>query len=56
VDYQTLEGLITLAPLTAFGLVFSLAYERTGCIAVVMIAHGLFNLHTVICILLGLGN
>jgi len=56
VNYKTLEGLVTLAPLTAFGIVFSLAYERTGRIAVVMIAHALFNLHTVIFLLLGLGN
>jgi len=56
VNYKTFEGLITLAPLTAFGIVFSLAYERTGRIAVVMIAHGLFNLHTVIFLLLGLTN
>ena len=56
VNFKTLEGLITLAPLTAFGLVFSLAYERTGRIAVVMIAHALFNLHTVVFLLLGLSN
>jgi len=56
VNYKTLDGLITLAPLTAFGLVFSLAYERTGRIAVVMIAHALFNLHTVIFLLSGLSN
>jgi membrane protease YdiL (CAAX protease family) len=56
VNAQTLDGLITLAPLTAFGVIFSLAYERTGRIAVVMIAHALFNLHTVIFLLLGLGQ
>jgi membrane protease YdiL (CAAX protease family) len=56
VNTQTLDGLITLAPLTAFGVIFSLAYERTGRIAVVMIAHALFNLHTVVFLLLGLGN
>jgi uncharacterized protein len=56
VNFKTLEGLITLAPLTAFGFVFSLAYERTGRIAVVMIAHALFNLHTVVFLLLGLSN
>jgi hypothetical protein len=56
VNYKTLDGLVTLAPLTAFGLVFSLAYERTGRIGVVMIAHALFNFHTVIFLLLGLGN
>ncbi len=56
VNFKTFEGLITLAPLTAFGIIFSLAYERTGRIAVVMIAHGLFNLHTVVFLLLGLTN
>jgi len=56
VNFKTLEGLITLAPLAAFGIIFSLAYERTGRIAVVMIAHALFNLHTVIFLLLGLDN
>ncbi|MBK9991673.1 MAG: CPBP family intramembrane metalloprotease [Verrucomicrobia bacterium] len=56
VNPQTLDGLITLAPLTAFSVIFSLAYERTGRIAVVMIAHALFNLHTVIFLLLGLGK
>lgn len=56
VNFKTLEGLITLAPLTAFAVIFSLAYERTGRIAVVMIAHGLFNLHTVVFVLLGLNN
>jgi membrane protease YdiL (CAAX protease family) len=56
VNYQTYEGLITLAPLAAFGVVFSLAYERTGHIAVVMVAHALFNLHTVVFLLLGLAN
>ena len=56
VNFKTLEGLITLAPLTAFGIVFSLAYERTGRITVVMLAHALFNLHTVVFMLLGLGS
>lgn len=56
VNFKTLEGLITLAPLTAFGLIFSLAYERTGRIVVVMIAHAVFNLHTVIFLLLGINN
>ena len=56
VNFQTFEGLVTLAPLLAFGIVFSLAYERTGHIAVVMIAHALFNLHTVVFLLLGLAN
>jgi hypothetical protein len=56
VNFKNLDGLITLAPLTAFGLIFSLAYERTGRIAVVILAHALFNLHTVIFLLLGVNN
>jgi membrane protease YdiL (CAAX protease family) len=40
-------------PLFIFGLVQQVAYERTGRIAVPMIAHGLFNLHTSAFILWG---
>ncbi len=40
-------NLATFAPLVALGIVFSLAYERTGRIGTAMIAHGLFNAHTV---------
>jgi membrane protease YdiL (CAAX protease family) len=36
-------------------VIFSLAYERTGRIAVPIIAHGLFNLNTIILILAGVG-
>jgi len=56
VDRTNLNGLVTVAPLTALGIVFSLAYERTGRIAVPMLAHALFNLHTVIFLLLGIGE
>ena len=38
-------------PLLVFGLIQSLAYERTGRIVVPIIAHGLFNLHTAVLIL-----
>jgi uncharacterized protein len=55
VNYTTLTGLITVAPLTALGMIFSLAYERTGRIAVPILAHALFNLHTVLFLLLGIG-
>lgn len=41
-------------PLFIFGLIQSIAYERTGRVAVVMIAHGLFNLHTAVFLLTGL--
>lgn len=46
-------NLASFAPLAALGIIFSLAYERTGSIAVPMIAHGLFNLNTIVLILAG---
>lgn len=56
VDRTNFNGLVTVAPLTALGIVFSLAYERTGSIAVPMLAHALFNLHTILFLLLGIGD
>lgn len=54
--FAALHGnLASFAPLTVLGIIFSLAYERTGSIAVPMIAHGLFNLNTIVLILAGLG-
>jgi membrane protease YdiL (CAAX protease family) len=53
VDHSTLKGLVTVAPLTCLGITFSLAYERTGKISVPIVAHALFNLHTVLFILMG---
>ena len=47
------QSLTQLAQLVALGIVFSLAYERTGRIGTSMVAHGLFNLHTIVLILLG---
>lgn len=41
-------------PLCGLGLVFSIAYERTGRLSVTILAHALFNLHTVVTMLLGL--
>jgi membrane protease YdiL (CAAX protease family) len=41
-------------PLFVFGLIQAVAYERTGRIAVPMIAHGLFNIHTATFILSGI--
>lgn len=46
----------TFAPLVALGMVFSIAYERTGNAAVSMIAHGLFNLNTIALILAGVST
>jgi len=49
-----LESLAVFAPLVMLGVVFSLAYERTGRITTTMIAHSLFNLNTIMLVLLGL--
>ena len=38
-------NLASFAPLVALGIIFSLAYERTGRIATTIVAHGLFNLN-----------
>lgn len=41
-------------PLVVFGAMLAVAYERTGNIAVTMTAHALFNLNTIVGLLLGL--
>ena len=41
--------------MAVLGIIFSLAYERTGRITVPIIAHGLFNLNTIVLILSGIG-
>jgi membrane protease YdiL (CAAX protease family) len=46
------QNLASFAPLVALGIVFSLAYERTGRIGTSMVAHGLFNAHTIALIFL----
>jgi membrane protease YdiL (CAAX protease family) len=43
-------------PLAALGVILALAYERTGDIRVPIIAHGLFNLNTIIALLAGLSG
>jgi membrane protease YdiL (CAAX protease family) len=48
-------NLASFVPLALLGVVFSLAYERTGRIAVPIIAHALFNLNTIVLILAGVG-
>ncbi|MFA6960222.1 MAG: CPBP family intramembrane glutamic endopeptidase [Opitutaceae bacterium] len=40
-------------PLFALGVFFAMAYERTGRIFVPIIAHALFNLHTILLVLSG---
>ncbi len=47
------QSLANFAQLAALGIVFSLAYERTGRIGTSIVAHGLFNLHSIVLILLG---
>lgn len=52
--FSALHGsVVALAPLIVFGLVLSAAYERTGRLSVPIIAHGLFNLHTIALLLAG---
>lgn len=43
-------------PLVALALLFSLAYQRTGRILVPIIAHGLFNLNTIVLVLTGVAQ
>jgi len=47
------SNLASFAPLVALGVVFSLAYERTGRISTTMIAHALFNLTAALLTLAG---
>jgi membrane protease YdiL (CAAX protease family) len=43
VNWHTLQGLASFAPLVVLGVVFSLTYERTGRIGTAIVAHALFN-------------
>ncbi|HWL15243.1 MAG TPA: type II CAAX endopeptidase family protein [Opitutus sp.] len=54
VNWSTLDGLASFAPLTALAVVFSLGYERTGRIGTAMVAHAIFNLHTILVLFAGL--
>jgi len=54
VVFALLHGNIAaFLPLCALGVFFAIAYEQTGRIAVPMIAHALFNLHTILLIMAG---
>ena len=44
---------VAFLPLVAFGVILSLAYERTGSILVPMVAHSLFNLNTILLVIAG---
>jgi membrane protease YdiL (CAAX protease family) len=54
VNWSTYNGLASFVPLALLGAVFALIYEKTGCIWVSMVAHGLFNLNTIAYVLAGL--
>ncbi|HEX2100087.1 MAG TPA: type II CAAX endopeptidase family protein [Candidatus Synoicihabitans sp.] len=57
VIFASLHGnLAAFVPLVVLGLIFAIAYERTGRIAVPMIAHGLFNLNTILLLLSGVST
>ncbi len=53
VNWHTLDGLASFAPLVTLAVVFSLAYERSGLIATSVIAHALFNANTLLLLLAG---
>ena len=46
-------NLESFAPLVTLGVIFSLAYERTGRITTTIVAHGLFNLFSIGIVLAG---
>jgi membrane protease YdiL (CAAX protease family) len=50
------QNLASFVPLIALGLVLSLAYERTGRVWTVIVAHMLFNLSSLVLVLLGVGT
>lgn len=47
---------VSALPLFVLGLVFAAAYERTGRVAVPMLAHAFFNLNTLLLVLGGVGR
>lgn len=52
--FGALHGnLAAFLPLVGLGIVFALAYERTGSLLVPIIAHGLFNLNTILLVIAG---
>jgi membrane protease YdiL (CAAX protease family) len=53
VNWVTLDGLASFFPLIVLAVIFSIAFERTGEIGTAMLAHSLFNLHTVALLLAG---
>jgi len=53
VNWVNLDGLASLLPLITLAVIFSLAYERTGKIGTAIVAHALFNLHTILLLFAG---
>lgn len=52
--FASLHGnLVAFLPLMALGMIFSYAYERTGNLRVPIIAHSIFNLHTILLLISG---
>ncbi len=47
---------IHFVPLVVLGIVFALAYERSGSLLVPVVAHGLFNLNSILMLLTGAGS
>lgn len=56
VQWTTLGNIASFAPLTVLALIFSVAYERTGHLGTVIVAHALFNLNTVALIFAGVSE
>jgi membrane protease YdiL (CAAX protease family) len=53
VNWTNLDGLASLLPLITLAVIFSIAYERTGKIGTAIVAHALFNLHTILLLFAG---
>lgn len=55
--FASLHGsAVHFVPLTVLGVVFALAYERTGSLLVPVIAHSLFNLNSILLLLSGVAG
>jgi len=50
------QNLASFVPLVVLGVIFSIAYESTGSIAVPMVAHALFNLNSILLFYAGVPN
>jgi membrane protease YdiL (CAAX protease family) len=51
---SSLVGLPSFAPMVVLAMVFCLAYERTGSLGTVIVAHALFNTYTFVLVAAGL--